>query len=166
MVFPNFRGTSTLDRGVLKRKSGRNTILHLTADSGNIELMLCTINSASQLSVYGAVSSCCMDLAEKMHGQTSTGVDRSISEDIDQLTKQLDPQELRTLVRNQPKTRGILVNLLARSLATTRNDESRWTTSHRTWRSSIHNNSLETNVLQNRWGREWWMWNLIASCRE
>ena len=33
---PIFRGTSALDRGTLKRQSGRNTI-HFTADSGNIE---------------------------------------------------------------------------------------------------------------------------------
>ena len=43
--------------------------------------MLRTVHSAHQLSVYEAVSSWCMDLAEKMHGQTSTGVDRSISEE-------------------------------------------------------------------------------------
>ena len=59
-------------REVLKRKSGRNTV-HLTADSGNIELMLRTIHSANQLSVHGAVSCWCTDLAEKMHGETSTG---------------------------------------------------------------------------------------------
>ena len=43
--------------------------------------MLRTIHSANQLSVYGAVSSWCIDLAEKMQGQKSTAVDRSISED-------------------------------------------------------------------------------------
>ena len=78
---PVFRGTSALHRGTLQRKSGRNTI-HFTADSGNIELMLRTIHSANQLCVYGAVSSWCIDLAEKMQGQASTAVDRSISEDM------------------------------------------------------------------------------------
>ena len=60
--------------------------------------MIRTIHSASQLSIYGAVSSWCIDLAEKMHGQTSTEVDRSISEEKDQLSKQLDPQEVVSLV--------------------------------------------------------------------
>ena len=53
---PVFRGTSTLSRGTWKRKQGRNTI-HFTADSGNIELIRRTIRSASQLSIYGGVSS-------------------------------------------------------------------------------------------------------------
>ena len=72
--------------------------------------MLRTIHSANQLSVHGAVSSWCIDLAEKMHGQTSTGVDRSISDENDQLTKRLDPQEVGSLVRNQPKTEGVAGN--------------------------------------------------------
>ena len=73
--------TSALSRGTLKRKSGRNTI-HFTADSENIEFMLRTIHSTNQLSMYGAVSSWCIDVTEKMHGQTSAGVDRSISEEM------------------------------------------------------------------------------------
>ena len=56
--------------------------------------------------MHGAVSNWCIDLAEKMHDQTSTGVDRSISEENDQHSKQLDPQEVGSLVRNQPKTEG------------------------------------------------------------
>ena len=106
---PVFRGTSALDRGTLKRKSGRNTI-HFTADSGNIELMLRTIHSANQLSIDGAVSNWCVDLAEKMHDQTSTGVDRSISEGNDEISKQLDPQKVGSLVRNQLKTEGVAEN--------------------------------------------------------
>ena len=98
-----------LSRGTLKRKSGRNTI-HFTADSRNIELMRRTTHSANQLSIDGAVSSWCIDLAEKMHGQTSSGVDRSMSEENVQLSKQLDPQEVGSLVRNQPKTEGAAGN--------------------------------------------------------
>ena len=45
-----------------------------------------------------------------MHDQTSTGVDGSISEENDQLSKQLDPQEVGSLVRNQPKTEGVAGN--------------------------------------------------------
>ena len=65
-------------------------------------------------------------MAEKMHGHpASTGVDRIISTGNDQLTKQLDRQEVGSLVRNQPMTEGVAGKLLARSLATIRNDESR-----------------------------------------
>ena len=67
---PVFRGASALDRGTLKRKSGRNTV-HFTAESGNIELMLRTIHSANEVSICGAASTWCVDLAEKMHDQTN-----------------------------------------------------------------------------------------------
>ena len=72
--------------------------------------MLRTIHSTTQLSIYGAVWSWCIDLAEKMHGQTSTGVDRSISEENDQLSKQVDPQKVGSSGRNQPKTEGAAGN--------------------------------------------------------
>ena len=52
-----------------------------------------TIHSANQLSIYGAVSSWCQELAEQMLGQTSMEVDKSMSKENDPLTKQLDPQE-------------------------------------------------------------------------
>ena len=42
--------------------------------------MLRTIHSANQLGIYGAVASWCIDLAEKVHGQTSTGV-RTVCEE-------------------------------------------------------------------------------------
>ena len=79
---PVFRGTSALNRGALKRKSGRNTI-HFTADSGNTELfVLRTIHSANQPSIYGATSSWCMDLfLGRMEIQESTGVNMSSSEE-------------------------------------------------------------------------------------
>ena len=72
--------------------------------------MLRTIHSANQLSVYGAVSSWCIGLTEKMHDQTPTGVDRSISEESDQQLNQLDPQEVGSMVRNQPKTEEVAGN--------------------------------------------------------
>ena len=74
---PTFRGTRALNRGTLKRKSGRN-IIHFTADSGNIQSIMRTIHSTNQLSIHGAVSSWCDELAEKTHDETSTGMNRSI----------------------------------------------------------------------------------------
>ena len=81
-----FQGTSALNRGILSSKGGRNTILCKSAQ------------------YYGAVSSWCEELAEKMLGQTSLGVDNSISKVNDQLSKQLDPQDIGSVVQNQPRT--------------------------------------------------------------
>ena len=106
---PVIRGISAHYRGTLKRISRRNTV-HFTADSGNIELMQRTVHSANQLSIYGAVSSWNIDLAENILGHTSAGVDRSSSEENDQLSKQLNPQEVGSLVRHQPKTEGVAGN--------------------------------------------------------
>ena len=74
---PLFRGTRVLNRGILKKNGGRSTI-QFSAESSNIELLFRTKHSANQLSFNGAESSWCEDLAEKMHGQTSMGVDKSM----------------------------------------------------------------------------------------
>ena len=62
--------------------------------------------SANQLSIYGAVSRWCEDLPEKIPGETSSHVDKSISREDDQLSKKLNPQELHSLVRNPMRTEG------------------------------------------------------------
>ena len=134
----------------MKRKSGRNTF-HFTADSGNIESTLRTIHSASQLSVYGAVSSWCIDSAETMHGQTSTGVDRSVSEENDQHTKQLDPQEVGSLVRNQTESKQTAADEQLRTVC----EEARFT---RTVSKGMYYRTGED--VNDGYG------NLNASCRE
>ena len=58
----------------------------------------------------GAVSNWCIDLTEKMHDQTFTGVDLSISEENEQQSNQLDPQEVGSLVRSQPQAEGVAGN--------------------------------------------------------
>ena len=69
-------------RSTEAHRSENQEEIPFTADSENIEFMLRTIHSTNQLSIYGAVSSWCDELVEQMHGQTSTGVDRSISEEM------------------------------------------------------------------------------------
>ena len=49
-------------------------------------------------SIFGAVSRWCDVLAEQMLGQTSMGVDKSISKENEQLTKYQDPQEVDTML--------------------------------------------------------------------
>ena len=99
---PIFRGTSALNRGILRRTEGRKAT-HFTAESVSIEPLLRTIHSANQLSIYGAVSSWCDELAEQMPGQTSLGVDKYISKVNDPLSKQLDPQEVGSLVQTEDR---------------------------------------------------------------
>ena len=144
---PTCRGISALTRRTLQRKEGRNTV-HFTADSENIELILSTIHSANQLGIYGAVSTLCVDLSESMHGRVSIGVNMSISEENEQLSQQVDPQEVGSLARSSRRTRS-RGKLLARTLKKVRNDDSRRTTSHCKRKSRIRQNSLERNVLQN-----------------
>ena len=152
-----FRGTRALDRVVLKRTPGRDTI-HFTADSGNIERMPRTMHSANQPSIHGAVSSWCDEFPEQLLGQTSVGADKSVSKMNEQLTRHLDPQEVVFLVQNQRRTEEARAKLLAWSLATIR-DAGPWrTVSYNLWISWIHKTSLCWNVLQNRWWCERWMW--------
>ena len=55
---PVFRASSALDRGFLKKKGGKCTI-HISADPSNAELLFRRINSANQLSIYGAIADWC-----------------------------------------------------------------------------------------------------------
>ena len=105
VVIPEFRGISALSRETLKRKQGRNTI-DFTADSEHIELTASTIRSASQLSINGGVSTWCIERSGRIQGQASLGVNVSISEEHDKLSKQLNPQEVGSLARSLPRAQG------------------------------------------------------------
>ena len=61
---PIFRGITALNRGILKRNSGRSMV-HFTAESSDIELLFRRIYSAKQLSIDGTLSSWCEDLAQR-----------------------------------------------------------------------------------------------------
>ena len=64
----NCRASGALDRGFCRKKSGRCTI-HFSAEPSNGELLSRTINSATQLSIYGAVADWCDHLAQQILGQ-------------------------------------------------------------------------------------------------
>ena len=55
---PVFKNISALSRGILKQKSGRDTV-NFNADASNTELFFRIIHSVNQLSIYGAVSNWC-----------------------------------------------------------------------------------------------------------
>ena len=57
-----------------------------------MELLLRTVQSANQLSICGAALSWCEDLADKIPGQTSSGVDGSSARMNGQSSKRLNPQ--------------------------------------------------------------------------
>ena len=86
-------------------RRGRNTI-HFSSESGTLDCF----HSANQHSIYGAVSSWCDELGEQMPGQTSMGVDKSISKVDEQVTKHLDPQEVGSLRQNQTRTEAAAGN--------------------------------------------------------
>ena len=65
-----------------------------------------TIHSANQLSIHGAVSSWCMKLSGSMQGQESAGVNMYISEENEQLSQQLDPQEVHPEHKEPRETAG------------------------------------------------------------
>ena len=55
--------------GFLNKKGGRCTI-HFSADPSNAELFFRTINSANQLSIYGAIADWCYELTQQIPGQS------------------------------------------------------------------------------------------------
>ena len=59
-----FRASSAFGRGVLRSKGGGKKAIHFNNSDENIELLLRTVISANELSVYGAVANLCNELSE------------------------------------------------------------------------------------------------------
>ena len=59
---PIFQATSPLGRGELKSKGGGKRTIHYNGSEENVELILRTIISVNQLSIYGAVADLCNEL--------------------------------------------------------------------------------------------------------
>ena len=60
---PVFRGSSDLERGDLKSKGKGKLSIHFLGDDKTAELVLCTIISIHQFSIYGAATDMCDELA-------------------------------------------------------------------------------------------------------
>ena len=58
-IHPVFRASSTLERGELRSKAGGKKTIHVNGSEQNVELILRTVISANQLSIYGAVTDMC-----------------------------------------------------------------------------------------------------------
>ena len=59
---PVFRATSASGRGDLKSEGGGKKTMHFNGSDETIELILRTIISVDQLSIYGAVADLCKEL--------------------------------------------------------------------------------------------------------
>ena len=71
---PVFRRSSALERGDLKSKGQGQLSKHFCGDDGTAEVVLGTIISVNQLSIYGAVADMCDELAWRISGcSESTG---------------------------------------------------------------------------------------------
>ena len=55
---PVFKGISPLDRGILKKKKGKDTI-HFNGEYSNVDPWYRTVHSANQLCIHGAVTKWC-----------------------------------------------------------------------------------------------------------
>ena len=58
-IHPLFRASSALERGELRSKVGSKKTIHFNGSEQNVELILRTVISANQLSIYGAVTDMC-----------------------------------------------------------------------------------------------------------
>ena len=77
---PVFRGTSALERGTLRSTAGGKLSTHFCCDTDTVEVVLRTIVSVNQLSVYGAVADMCDDLASRL-SDCSECTGRPVAED-------------------------------------------------------------------------------------
>ena len=62
---PRFRASGAFQRGELRSKEHGKKSIHFNGSDKNIELLLRTIISANQLSVYGAIADLCKELSEE-----------------------------------------------------------------------------------------------------
>ena len=92
---PIFHATSPLSRGRLKSKGHGNLSIHYAAVQETIEIILRTIVSANQLSLYGAIAEICEEyeiLYERtvrtvMMGQSSSSLVTEVPLDCDDLAR-------------------------------------------------------------------------------
>ena len=86
------------------------------ADSSNIELMFRTIHLANRLSMYGAISSWCEELAQWILGQNELTMEKSVAKENGQLHKNVKPQEVNSLVQTPRSNDGASGNRLREQL--------------------------------------------------
>ena len=63
---PIFRASSAFERGELRSKGGGKKSIHFNVSHENIELLLRTVMSANQLTVYGARANLCNEVPKDL----------------------------------------------------------------------------------------------------
>ena len=66
---PMFRASSALEGGELRSKEGSKKFFHFNGSDENIELLIRTVISGNQLSVYGAVADLRNEVSEGVRSQ-------------------------------------------------------------------------------------------------
>ena len=99
------RGFSAFNHGILRRKGGKCTV-HFKAGSSNTELLFRTTPPANQISINGAVSRWCEELAQRILGQNELIVGKSVAKENEQLLKKVNPQEVNSVVQTSRTTDG------------------------------------------------------------
>ena len=72
--------TCHLPRAPLKSKGGRKTSIHFDAVPHTAELLLLTVVSVSQLSIYGAVADWCQELTQRAEAHPTQSTRRPVAE--------------------------------------------------------------------------------------
>ena len=63
---PIFRASSAFERGELRSKGGGKKSVQFNGSHENIELLLRTVTSANQLSIYGAIADLCNEVPKDL----------------------------------------------------------------------------------------------------
>ena len=86
---PVFRASSALDRGFLKKAGGKGSV-RSNGDTSSAKLLFRAINSANQLSIYGAVADWFSDLIQQIFGQSFSRMEESTAKVNEQLYRKLE----------------------------------------------------------------------------
>ena len=96
---PVFRGSSAFERGDLKNQGKGKLSMHFNGSDETVEVILRTVVSVSQLSVYGAVAELCEEFAWEI-STCSKGSEQPVAPD--NLETTVMPPEVSTTDRTSP----------------------------------------------------------------
>ena len=141
---PVFKSLSALSRGILTRKNN-------TLECGCFEhrTQFRPIHSASQLSIYGAVSSWCEEFGQRPNEREMTS-ERFTTKENEQILKEVKPQEEKILVQTPRSDDPVAGNRLRERLQNFETLEKSIQFTKVCEDASFWKKSLYGNVLQNR----------------
>ena len=100
---PIFRATSALDRGFLKSKGGGQLSIHYNGDSTTGKLLFRIVISVNQLSVYGAISDRCEELAQQILDHSFSSTERSVANTNEESESRISPNVV-SILTDPPST--------------------------------------------------------------